>query len=188
MSRVLSYLAVAITLLFPIVLWLGESRLAPRQLAFLLLLAVLARLVASRFKRVYFFGVGGTALLVLLTLWFDEAQPLRFYPALVNGGLLIAFAYSLVVPPSIIERLARPQQADFPPTAVAYTRRVTQMWCVFFAVNGAIALYTALFASLEQWTFYNGFVAYLLMGLLFAGEYCARCLFRRRHASIARST
>jgi len=83
--------------------------------------------------------------------------------------------------------LARDRQPDFPPAAVAYTRRVTQIWCGFFAVNGVIALYTALFASLQQWTFYNGFLAYLLMGFLFAGEYCARCFFRRRHA-IARST
>jgi uncharacterized membrane protein len=54
-------------------------------------------------------------------------------------------------------------------------------------LNGAIALYTALFASMAQWSFYNGFLAYLLMGVLFAGEYCARRHFKRRHGSSAQS-
>jgi len=186
MRRVSSCLAIAITVFFPIALWLGESRFAPRHLALCLLLAVVVRLMTSTPSGINFFAGGGAALLALLTLWF-EAQPLRFYPALVNGGLLLAFAYSLFFPPSAIERLARRRERDFPPAAVAYTRRVTQMWCGFFAVNGAVACYTALFASLENWTLYNGFVAYLVMGLLLAGEYCVRCVFRRRHASIARS-
>jgi uncharacterized membrane protein len=93
----------------------------------------------------------------------------------------------LAAPPSLIERLARRQERNFPPAAVAYTRRVTQVWCGFFAVNGAVALYTAFYASTAQWSLYNGFVAYLLMGILFAGEYCARIVFKRRHGSTAQS-
>ena len=101
--------------------------------------------------------------------------------------LLTLFAYSLIAPPSMVERLARLDDADLPPAAIAYTRRVTQLWCGFFAANGAVALYTALFATMAEWSFYHGFLAYLLMGLLFAGEYCARCWFKRRHGSTAQS-
>jgi uncharacterized membrane protein len=43
-------------------------------------------------------------------------------------------------------------------------------------VNGALAAYTAVFASREAWALYNGVIAYLLMGGLFAGER----LLRRR--------
>jgi uncharacterized membrane protein len=57
---------------------------------------------------------------------------------------------------------------------------VTQVWCIFFAVNGALALVTALWASAATWSLYNGVIAYLLMGLLFAGEYGVRCHFKRR--------
>jgi uncharacterized membrane protein len=57
---------------------------------------------------------------------------------------------------------------------------VTQVWCVFFALNGGVALVTALWTSAATWSLYNGFVAYLLMGLLFAGEYAIRCNFKRR--------
>lgn len=187
MRRVIGFLAVALMLLFPMALWLGEGRVAPAWLAALLLLAGLARLpnVAPAVATQYW--AGGTILLALLAYWSGALLPLRFYPVLVNAVFLTVFAYSLMVPPSTIERLARLQDPNLPPAAIAYTRGVTQVWCGFFALNGAIALYTAMFSSIAQWSFYNGFLAYLLMGLLFAGEYCARCYFKRRHGSSAQS-
>jgi len=187
MRSALSIVAVLITLLFPLALWLGEGRVAPSLLAALLLLAGLARLPTSAPTAATRYWAGGTILLAILAFWSDGLLPLRFYPVLVNAALLTVFAYSLIAPPSMIERLARLHERNFPSAAISYTRRVTQVWCLFFAINGAIALYTALFASMAQWSFYNGFLAYLLMGLLFAGEYCARWHFKRRHGSTAQS-
>jgi uncharacterized membrane protein len=187
MRWALRLLAVPLLLLFPWALWLGEGRIAPAWLALLLLLVGLARLpnavsgVATRY------WVGGTILLALLAYGSGGSLPLRFYPVLVNGVFLTVFLCSLIVPPPIIERLARLQDANLPSAAIAYTRRVTQVWSVFFALNGAIALYTALFSSTAEWSFYNGFLAYLLMGVLFAGEYCTRYYFKRRHGSSAQS-
>jgi uncharacterized membrane protein len=180
-------LAVLITLLFPWVLWLGEGRVAPSLLAALLLLVGLARLPIGVRSGATRYWASGTILLALLAFWSGGLLPLRFYPVLVNGAFLGVFAYSLFSPPSTVERLARLHEPNLPPVVIGYTRRVTQVWCVFFTVNGAIALYTALFASMAQWSFYNGFLAYLLMGILFAGEYCARCYFKRRHGSTAQS-
>jgi uncharacterized membrane protein len=51
----------------------------------------------------------------------------------------------------------------------------------FFGINGAIALATALWASAAFWSLYNGLIAYMLMGLLFAGEYLVRSHFKRRY-------
>ena len=187
MRGALRALAIVITLLFPLALWLGEGRVAPAWLAALLLLGGLARLPAAAPTVATRYWTGATILLALSTFWSGALLPLRFYPVLVSGAFLTAFAYSLVVPPSTIERLARLREPELPPAAVAYTRRVTQVWCVFFALNGAIALYTALFGSMAQWSFYNGFLAYLLMGIVFAGEYCARFYFKRRHGSSAQS-
>ncbi len=62
-----------------------------------------------------------------------------------------------------------------------YTRRVTQVWCIFFFINGAIALGTALWASAAVWSLYNGVIAYLLMGGLLGGEYLVRLRFKQRH-------
>ena len=187
MPSALNFVAVLITLLFPLALWLGEGRVAPSVLAALLLLAGLARWPTSAPTAATRCWAGATILLAIIAFWSDRLLPLRFYPVLVNAAFLIVFAYSLIVPPSMIERFARRQEANFPTAAIAYTRRVTQVWCVFFALNGAIALFTALFASMAQWSFYNGFLAYLLMGLLFAGEYCTRRHFKRRHGSSAQS-
>jgi len=60
---------------------------------------------------------------------------------------------------------------------------VTIVWCVFLLLNGLVALWTALYASLELWTAYNGFVAYLLMGALFGGELLVRKFVRAREAA-----
>ena len=75
---------------------------------------------------------------------------------------------------SIVERLARLKQPELPASGVRYTRKVTQAWCVFFVVNGAIGLGTALFADLETWTLYNGLIAYLLIGLMAGIEFLIR--------------
>ena len=88
--------------------------------------------------------------------------------------MLAIFSWSLLSPPSLIERLARIQHPDLPPEGIIYTRRVTQVWCGFFIVNGGIALATALWSSFEVWSLYNGLIAYLLMGILLGGEYIVR--------------
>jgi uncharacterized membrane protein len=187
MVSALNTIAVLITLLFPLMLWLGEGRIAPSWLAGLLLLAGTARWFAAAPNAVSRHWAGGAILLAMAALFFNGSLPLRFYPVLVNGALLGWFGYSLIAPPTVIERLARRREGYLPPAAIVYTRRVTQVWCLFFTGNGAVALYTALFGSTAQWSIYNGFVAYLLIGLLFAGEYCVRVVFKRRHGSTAQS-
>jgi uncharacterized membrane protein len=124
--------------------------------------------------------LGGTLLLFILAVWSNVLLPLKLYPVLVNAALLGVFAYSLISPPSMIERFARIREPNLPTRAISYARRVTQVWCMFFAANGVIALMTALWASSATWTLYNGLIAYLMMGLLFAGEYVVRWHFKRQ--------
>jgi uncharacterized membrane protein len=99
----------------------------------------------------------------------------------VNAAFLCAFGYSLLSGPSMIERLARLREPDLPPAAVRYTRRVTQAWCVFFVFNGAACLGTALFSPEAVWSLYTGVVSYILMGLMFGGEYLLRIRFKKLH-------
>lgn len=149
-------------------------------MAGLLLLAGVSRLPALPFDRAARWWAGATAVLFIAAIGANGSLPLKLYPVLVNGALLAMFGYSLVVPPTVIERLARLGEPDLPPQAIVYTRRVTQVWCGFFALNGCAALLTALYAPSALWWFYNGFVAYLFIGLLLAGEYCVRRRFKRR--------
>ena len=173
-------LVVLITMIYPLVVWLSQGHIEPRFLAGLLVLGGLTRLHHLKISQAWLWWLGGTLLLSVLTVWSNGLLPLKLYPVLVNVALLGAFAYSLIFPPSIIERFARLHEPDLPLEAIGYTRRVTQIWCVFFTVNGAIALMTALWATPAIWTLYNGLIAYLMMGLLFAGEHVFRWHFKRR--------
>ncbi|RKE34646.1 putative membrane protein [Paraburkholderia sp. BL23I1N1] len=101
---------------------------------------------------------------------------LRLYPSLVNLGLLIAFGATLVRGPSMIEKFARLGNPNLLPGAVRHTRRVTQVWCGFFALNGAFSAYTALYWSRASWSLYNGAIAYGLIGVLLVAEVIWRYL------------
>lgn len=62
------------------------------------------------------------------------------------------------------------------------------MWCVFFIVNGGFSVYTALYWSRASWALYNGFIAYLLIGALLAGEWLWRSIVigaRRKRTGVA---
>lgn len=117
---------------------------------------------------------------VVLTGWSwvqQSAIGVKFYPVVISAGLLLVFGWSLWFPPTVVERLARLKEPDLPPSGVAYTRNVTRIWCGYFIVNGVIATATV-FAEDWVWTLYNGFISYLLMGLLFAGEWLFRQYYR----------
>jgi uncharacterized membrane protein len=167
-------LAALFTLIYPLAIWLAEGRIEPRVLAVVLLLAGLLRLSKVQAGVAARCWLAGTMMLVFLAVSANAMYPLKLYPVLVNGILLGLFSYSLVAPPSAVERIARMREPNLPAQAIGYTRHVTQVWCVFFLVNGAIAFYTALYASSAHWSLYNGLLAYIFMGLLFAGEYCIR--------------
>lgn len=179
MRATLLTLLVGATLAYPLTVYFGLRHLSPQVLALALAVLIGLRLAVARERR---WLPVGAALLVfsLVAVLRGDALTLRFYPVLVNLVMLVLFAASLWRPPSLVERLARLREPDLPPEGVRYTRRVTQVWCLFFVMNGALALYTALFTSLATWTLYNGLLAYLLMGTLFAAEMLCRTYIRKR--------
>lgn len=174
-------LTVFLTALYPLAIWFGNGQVEPRWLAALLLLAAATRLPSLKVSRAARWSAGGALLLAAGAIWANALLPLKLYPVLVNGAFLAAFGYSLASPPSMIERFARMSEPDLPPAAIGYTRRVTQVWCAFFVLNGAIAFGTAVWASDAVWSIYTGVIAYCLMGILFGGEYLVRLRFKRLH-------
>jgi len=181
LGRVFGFLAVPLAILYPLAIGFGEGRIQPRFLAVALLIAGLARVPALSMRRIAPWWFGALLALGLLAVAFNVALPLKFYPVFVNAALLTIFASSLLSPPTVIERLARLKEPNLSPQACDYVRHVTQVWCVFFALNGTVALITALWASARVWMLYNGFVSYILMGLLFTGEFLVRRRFKRRY-------
>lgn len=170
------------TLLYPLAIYFGLGRYEPRWLALLLLAMAAARAAASR-DPLWLLAAAGAGLLVMASVFANSALPLKLYPVLVNAVMLVVFAASLRFPPSAVERIARLREPALPAHAILYTRNVTVVWCGFFIVNGGIALATALFASDGVWALYNGLIAYVLMGLLFAGEWLVRQRVRAAHAN-----
>jgi uncharacterized membrane protein len=120
----------------------------------------------------------------VLTALTNSELALRCYPALVNMGLLVSFGATLVRPPSMIERFARMHLTEITPRVAAHTRRVTQLWCAMFVLNGVLALYTALACSREVWAAFNGLISYMLVGTLIIGEWIYRRVFIAPHMHV----
>ncbi len=192
--------------IYPVLVYLGLNTFSLKQLALILLAIFVVRFVLMEFmgnkKRTPKNSEAGASdvghdkaditslfsliavvvgvALVLMVLLFEQELYLKLYPVWVNLLLLVLFSWTLKHPPSAIERIARRMDPDLSELGIRHTRQVTQAWCVFFLINGSIAAYTALFASTEQWTLYNGLIAYLLMGFMFVAEFVIRQVRKRR--------
>ena len=169
--------------LYPAAVYFGLTRGAPARVVSLVLLAGAAVTLGFRLRRATrtdwlavlpapiaaaACGIAGALL--------DDARFVLVVPVLISAVLLAGFAHSLRGGPTMIERFARMQDPDLTPEKVAYCRTVTQVWCVFFVVNGATAAVLALAAPLEWWALYAGVLSYVLIGALFAGEHLVRAV------------
>lgn len=183
MRRIFAVLLWCIVAAYPIIVVLGLRTLPLIYVGVMLMTVALLRLWfirGSSGDQTLPLALTLILLLVLLyTLLSGSPDSLKFYPVAVNATLLFVFARSLREGTPVVERLARLQDPELPVAAVRYTRRVTWVWCVFFLLNGLAALYTVIFASFEQWAWYNGGVAYVLIGLLFCGEWLVRQRVKR---------
>ncbi|MCF1427581.1 MAG: hypothetical protein LPD71_06330 [Shewanella sp.] len=182
----LTLVSVLVLLAYPLAIYFGLQHLDIGMLAVLMAGIFLLRIVAGKQARLAelrtLAWISGTAGLLLMGLGylFHKQAWLTFYPVVVNLLMLALFATSFRQKQTIIERLARLQEPELPPAGVRYTRRVTGVWCVFFAVNGSIALATC-FMPLHIWTLYNGLLSYLLAGTLFISEFLVRQWVKKTH-------
>lgn len=183
----LSLLLAVIFVLYPLLVYFGLQQFGPRVLAGLLLLLLIARLLLSRYlgqaNTAQWLGIylaSGVALVGALVA--NSSLSLKLYPVLVNVAMLAVFGFSLVYPPTLIERIARLQDPHLPAAGVHYTRKVTIIWCVFFVLNGAVSLATVFYSD-EAWALYNGLISYLCIGSLFAGEWLYRKWILKIHGN-----
>ncbi|HHS9822490.1 TPA: hypothetical protein ACTW7J_003937 [Klebsiella quasipneumoniae subsp. quasipneumoniae] len=166
-------------LAWPFIIWFGLAHNSLQGLLPLMALMLFLRFRQTRRRAgalsvvTQIVAVAGMTLCIASYL-LKTHQLLLFYPVVVNSVMLAVFGGSLWSRMPIIERLARLREPDLPERAVRYTRRVTQIWCAFFIINGGIALFTALYGDLSLWTAWNGMISYLLMGTLMAGEWLVR--------------
>ncbi|MCL1836536.1 MAG: AMP-binding protein [Treponema sp.] len=120
-----------------------------------------------------------------LCLIVNSAFFLKFYPLLMNIMLLAAFGFTLFSPPVMIFRFATMQDKSIRGSLgekkiESYCRKVTIVWCCFFIFNGSAATYTILSGSDILWSVYNGGISYILIGILFAGEFIVRKMVQKK--------
>jgi len=164
-------LGVLLALCYPTLVFFGKSHLHPAWLALPLLPLALLRAREQPGRWIF---VSAIAALALAAITLRSYLPLKLYPVVVSLGFLTLFAGSILRGPTVVERLARMRHPELPPRAAAYCRRVTVAWSLFFLINGGIALATVLSRSDELWFWYNGVIAYALIGIVFAVEWLCR--------------
>jgi uncharacterized membrane protein len=167
-----------VTVIYPFLVWFTLDALQPRYLALLLaglfLLRYLYRQRSKPLNGLLAWVFPACAVCLLLIALINQTRWLMAYPVFVSLGFFGVFAYSLAYPPTMVERLARLEDPDLPPKCVAYTRKVTQVWSVFFFSNAVISSVTIWYGDPWLWSLYNGAVFYVLMGLLMAVEMLIR--------------
>ena len=166
------------TVSYPFLIWFSLDYIQPRYLALalagLFLLRILFRHPSLPTGKAWSLALAACPLFLLFSALINESSWLLAYPVFVSLMFFIVFTYSLAHPPTIVERLARLEDPNLPSKGVAYTRKVTQVWCGFFLVNITLSLVTIWNGDPWLWSLYNGCVAYVLMGLLMAGEMAVR--------------
>jgi uncharacterized membrane protein len=198
MSTLRRALVVAATALYPFVV-LGSLlffKASPRALSFCLVAILVVSFLAypgagekGGFDRVRIWASAGilTGIIVLMVLT-NSAGFVKLYPVFMNIFLLGAFGFTLIRPPSMALRIglriASLAKKSLPYNSKhlsidSYCRILTAIWCGFFVFNACISLVTAFWASDFVWAMYNGFISYILIGLLFFGEMGVRAIRAR---------
>jgi len=162
---------------YPLFVYFGLKILEPQYIAVLFALLFLVRhLVAPKDSKhiphlnlVVFF----VTVLFAVSAVTNSSIVLKFYPVLMSGSFLLIFGYSLWRPPSVVQVIASLHET-LDEKGIIYTRNVTKIWCVFFLLNMMTATWTIYQANPKIWLIYNGFLSYVVMGLLMAGEWLVR--------------
>lgn len=126
--------------------------------------------------------VAGGAALYGLVVAGNGLYALYVPPAAIPAALFTLFAGSLragQVP--LVTRIARHMHDGvLPEELVAYTRRVTQLWCVVCAGLFLSAVSLAVFATPALWSLMTNVIHYVVLGAVFVLEYAWRRV-RYRH-------
>ena len=175
---------VVASLLYPGLVYAGRAAVPPLAFVALALALIGVRLAASSSPtaRVWRLPLAGAAVVIAALAALDGQLAAKAYPVVLSLGTAAVFGVSLLRPPSLIERFARLQEPDLPPEGQAYCRTVTVVWTVWLVANAAIAAALAVWGSDAAWALWTGIVAYVVMGVLFGGEFLIRRVVRRRHA------
>jgi uncharacterized membrane protein len=145
------------------------------------LIVVGAALAIQRPARIKWLVLAAVALVASLLWARDAGLSLSAMPglphALAYSALLIGFGMSLMPGhTAILTRMATSLRGALPRDLLIYTRRVTAVWCGFFAGQLLLSLCLYAWAPLTVWSFFINVLNLPLVLLLFAAEYGYRVI------------
>ncbi|MBN1799483.1 MAG: hypothetical protein JW822_12990 [Spirochaetales bacterium] len=189
MNRVLKIVLFILSVLYPFTILIGFLwfKASPRVLVLALVAIGLVYFItysgdgkSKGFRGIQFWVMTiVVAALAFLTFLTENAGLLKLYPVIINISLLASFGFTLFRGPSMIYRFAILKDKSIPDSAdnkaiKSYCMVVTRIWCIFFIFNGSVSALTAFLADEIIWAIYNGFISYIFIGALLAGEYLYR--------------
>jgi uncharacterized membrane protein len=118
-----------------------------------------------------------SAALTVAIAFLDQNVAQEAYPVVRSLAVAAIFGWTLISPPSLVERFARLRRPHLPDSAVRYCRNVTVIWAVWLAANAAVATALVARGDLRSWAIWTGAVSYVISGLIFVGEFGFRFLF-----------
>ena len=107
MARVRVVALGALTLAYPLLVYLAMGRFEPRWMALLLFALATLRALSAR-QPMWWVAAAAAGVLALLSTVFNQLLPLKLYPALVNVVMLALFGASLRFGPPLVEQPAAP--------------------------------------------------------------------------------
>jgi len=134
-------------------------------------------------------GIAAAGALVPPLFMMDAEALLRAPPVVVNLALAVWFGKSLAPGEEpVIGWFARLERGELEPELVPYTRCLTAIWTVFFVLMAIVSAALAVLGNAEAWSVFANGLSYVLVALLFVGEYVYRRIrySHYRHASLAR--
>jgi uncharacterized membrane protein len=102
---------------------------------------------------------------------------IKLYPVFANTAYFILFFTTMLFPPTLVFDIAvlfdkRTNSAEARKPMEAFSMRASVVWCIFFVIDGVIAVFTVFLRfgdpKLETfiWGIYNGLITYILMATI----------------------
>ncbi|MDR2619030.1 MAG: hypothetical protein LBC62_09185 [Treponema sp.] len=192
LSQRVKYLFGALIILYPLLVFsaLVIFKLSIRYLSILVILLAIAYILINR-RRYHgrhpmfifitpaiLFSIGLVCLIIDSdkNMHIDPKLVFKVYPALADLVYVTIMGTSLFIPPPLVSYFVTMFDKSLkdhldPAYLERYCRKATIIWCVFFFIDAIIAMITVIWTSELVWGIYNGGVTYVLMGMIFIGEY-----------------
>jgi uncharacterized membrane protein len=117
---------------------------------------------------------------VLISVWYGYASAVALVlvpSVLVNALLLVLFGHTLLPKREpLITRFRRAEMGFVTPIFASYTRHLTLLWTLLFAVATASSLAAAAWGDLRIWSWISFFGVPVASVMLFLGEHVYRAV------------